>query len=424
MLKGFNCALLAATLVCVSSASRVQATPAIKTETGRLQDLVARLASSDYVLGDPTVDSRPYVDPTPVLHAFRHLASIMAWGDMKVAAKQAAEVDYEIIEFVDEPSQSKYYVLREDLSRVPTSRGWGSYILNPAGQTEAIVEVPHPIADVQTPEVGGVVFERSKAKGYLLAGAHRLKADVPDLVNSIFHQVHTAWVGPTAQVAAWQIHGFASAKHSFPQGAHVIASTGDGVIAPEIEQLDAICEDQGLASYVFNNRPATSKANKRLNGDVPGVMFTSLAATANEQGRQSRSLGGSFVHVELETQVRLDAQHRERAATVIATAMSEATLRTAATRAQRPRGAASGENVMTLASFATEAAEAASKPELRVAAMPVTDEVMAAPAMPGGEPAPAAEDQGNVASDLVRSATPRPERIDGSRPRRARKRSS
>jgi hypothetical protein len=423
MLKGFNCALLALALVCISAA-RAQATPAIRTETGRLQDLVARLASSDYVLGDPAVDSRPYVDPTPVLHAFRHLASIMAWGDMKVAAKQAAEVDYEIIEFVDEPSQSKYYVLREDLSRVPTSRGWGSYILNPAGQTEAIVEVPHPIADVQTPEVGGVVFERSQAKGYLLAGAHRLKADVPDLVNSIFHQVHTAWVGPTAQVAAWQIHGFASAKHSFPQGAHLIASTGDGTVVPEIEQLDAICEDQGLASYVFNNRPATSKANKRLNGDVPGVMFTSLAATANQQGRQSRSLGGSFVHVELETQVRLDAQHRERAATVIATAMSEATLRTAATRAPRSRGDAGGENVMTLASFATEAAASASKPEVRVAAMPVMNEAVPAPAETGGEAAPAAESDENAVSDLVRSATPQPERIDGSRPRRVRKRTS
>jgi hypothetical protein len=423
MLKGFNCALVALAIVCMSAAG-VHATPAIKTETGRLQDLVARLASSDYVLGDPAIDNRPYVDPAPVLHAFRHLASIMAWGDMKVAAEQAAAVDYEIVEFVDEPSQSKYYVLREDLSRVPTSRGWGSYILNPAGQTEAIVEVPHPIADVQTPEVGGVVFERSQAKGYLLAGAHRLKADVPDLVNSIFHQVHTAWVGPTAQIAAWQIHGFASEKHSFPRGAHVIASTGDGMIAPEIEQLDAICEDQGFTSYVFNNRPAKSKANKRLNGDVPGVMFTSLAATANEQGRQSRSLGGSFVHVELETQVRLDAQHRERAATVIATAMSEATLRTAATRTQRSRGDVGGENVMTLASFAAEAAEAASKPELRVAARPVMDEVMAAPPMPGGEPAPIAEGDEDVASDLVRSATPQPERIEGSRPRRVRKRIS
>jgi hypothetical protein len=423
MLKGFNCALAALALVCVFT-PRVHATPAIKTETGRLQDLVARLASSDYVLGDPAVDSRPYVDPTPVLHAFRHVASIMAWGDMKVAAKQAAEVEYEIVEFVDEPSQSKYYVLREDLSRVPASRGWGSYILNPTGQTEAIVEVPHPIADLQTPEVGGVVFERSQAKGYLLAGAHRLKADVPDLVNSIFHQVHTAWVGPTAQVAAWQIHGFASAKHSFPQGAHLIASTGDGTVAPEIEHLDAVSEDQGLASYVFNNRPATSKANKRLNGDVPGVMFTSLAATANEQGRQSRSLGGSFVHVELETQVRLDAQHRERAATVIATAMSEATVRTAAMRTQRASGGASSENVMTLASYANESANAASKPELRVAARPVTDEAVAAPAESGADPAPAIEGDPEVASDLVRSATPRPERLDGSRPRRARKRTS
>jgi hypothetical protein len=321
MTKRLACsfALAAASLAAASAAA---ADPPLKTETGRLQDLIARLASRDYVLGESHRDERPYIDPSPVLNAFRHVAAALAWGDVSDAARKAADIDYEIVNFIDAHTDAKYYVLREDLSRVDAARGWGSYILNPESRVDALVEVPHPLADAQTPEIGGAVFERAEAKGFLLAGTHREKADVPDLVDSIFHQVHMAWVGPAAQVAAWQIHGFARQNHSFPRGAHVVASTGDGVIAPEVASLDRICENQGLKSYVFNDRPAESRANKMLNDDVPGVTFSSLAATTNEQGRLSRSLGGSFVHVELESVVRLDEEQRERAATVIAAAMS------------------------------------------------------------------------------------------------------
>lgn len=299
----------------------------IRSETGRLQEFIGTLASSDYVLGEPAVDARAYVAPGPVLHAFSRLATDLAWGDVRAAAAEAAQLDYEVVEFVDATTHRKYFVLREDLSRGQPSRGWGSYIINRDSQVDAIVEVPHPVADAQTPEIGAMVFEQANAKGFLLAGAHRLKADVPDLVDSVFHQVHAAWIGPAAQVAAWQIHGFSSSKHSFPDDADVIASTGDGVIAPEVENLDAMFENQGLRSYVFNNRPAKSPVNERLNGDVPGVTFTSLAATTNEQGRYSRRLGGSFVHVELESQMRLDAAQRERAAAIIAAAMDAAPAR-------------------------------------------------------------------------------------------------
>jgi hypothetical protein len=215
-------------------------------------------------------------------------------------------------------------VLREDRERVDPIRGWGSYIINPHSRIDALVEVPHPIADAQTPEIGGLVFENAEAKGFLLAGAHREKADVPDLVESIFHQVHTAWIGPFARVAAWQIHGFAGFKHAFPRGAEVVASTGDGDIVPEVTALDSMLEDRGLNSYVFNDRAADSRLNKRLNQGVPGVTFTSLAAKQNEQGRLSRSMGGAFVHVELETSVRSKEDVREVAASVIASAMAGA----------------------------------------------------------------------------------------------------
>jgi hypothetical protein len=323
MTKGLVCSLLLAILA--QAASRpAGAAPAIKTESGRLQKLIEKLASGDYVLGEPNVDKRPYIDPTPVLHAFRHLASALAWGDLADAARRAAELDYEVVKFTDNRTKNDYYVLREDLNRVKDPRGWGSYIVNPESKTDAIVEVPHPMADAQTPEIGGAVFEQAEARGLLLAGAHRDKADVPDLIDSIFHQVHMAWVGPAARVTAWQIHGFASYKHSFPRGVNVVASTGDGVVAPEVASLDAMFEEQGMTTYVFNDRPADSRVNRRLNGGVPGAKFMSLAATSNEQGRLSRSLGGSFVHVELESAVRSDSAARAAAAAVIAAVISGA----------------------------------------------------------------------------------------------------
>ena len=120
----------------------------------------------------------------------------MAWGDVRAAARQAEKLDYEVVEFQDEQTKKPYFVLRENLAVVETIRGWGSYIINPHSNVDALVEVPHPFADMHTPEIGGRVFVECEAKGYLLAGAHRAKADVPDLVDSVFHQVHTAWIGP------------------------------------------------------------------------------------------------------------------------------------------------------------------------------------------------------------------------------------
>jgi len=313
--------ILLCTALAACSASTIQA-QSVKAESGRLQTLIARLASTDYVLNDASRDPRPYVDPTPALNAFRHLASALAWGDVRVAARKAAKLDYEVVEFTDTETKSEYYVLREDLSRIKAIRGWGSYIINPNSRIDALVEAPHPIADKQTPQIGGLVFEQSGARGFLLSGTHRNKADVPDLIDSIFHQVHMAWIGPLARVAAWQIHGFDGGKHAFPSGAAVIASTGSGQVAPEVRDLHALMEDRGLTSFVFNDKGPEAGVNKRLNKGVPGVTFSPLAATKNEQGRLSRSLGGSFIHVELEAGIRTNPDSRELAASVIAAAMA------------------------------------------------------------------------------------------------------
>jgi hypothetical protein len=176
-------------------------------------------------------------------------------------------------------------------------------------------------------------------------------------------------------VTAWQIHGFDGQKHPFPNGTQVVASNGEGAIAPEIAALDSAMDQRGMPSYVFNQLPADNDENKQVNGDVPGVAFRSLAAAKNEQGRLSRSLGGEFVHVELEGNVRSNEESRKRASSAIAIAMASA-----------PRGEEADGRVR-LASLEVEqspisvAVNGVAEPEVRVAAK-MADEapVAAAPA--------------------------------------------
>ncbi len=303
----FLCAILFALPTMASSAPR----------TGTLASLVTELVSPDYLLRSPSADPRPYANPSKVLAKFRKAALLMERGELLDAAKVARSFSYEVYEFVDVVTQQHYYVLRENLAEAKTSRGWGSYLLNPNGLIPALVEVPHPLDDSNTASIGAQIFAEG-AKGLVLAGAHRDKADVPDLVDSPFHQVHVAWLGSSGRVAAWQIHGFARSKHGFPKKTDAVISAGDGrVLLPMIE-LDVRLHERGFNSFVFNDLKPKSKLNKQLNAGVPGRRFSSLAATQNEQAKYSRQIGSDFVHVELDTSIRSNPERRRVAAELIA----------------------------------------------------------------------------------------------------------
>src|SRR5690606_26626152 len=135
-------------------------------------------------------------------------AKLLDRGEVEEAARLATEVEYEVVEFVESESEGRFLLLREDLNRLAQPRGWGSYLLNPKSELPAIIEAPHPRDDAHSAEVAALVFLQG-AKALLIAGARRDKADVPQMVDSVFHQVHVAWTGTLGNVAAWQIHGFA-----------------------------------------------------------------------------------------------------------------------------------------------------------------------------------------------------------------------
>jgi len=283
---------------------------------------VDELTSREYTLRKPSEDERPYEDPNDALRDARHAAASLAVGDLEAAAKAASAIAYELLEFYDTDAHRTYYLLREDLAKLPAARGWGAYLLNPDPKFHALIEAPHPIDDSKTAPLAAGVFEAG-ARGLLLATAHRQKADVPDLVESVFHQVHSAWIGGQALLPVLQIHGFLASKHDFPSGAEVILSTGGGQVIKELKALDKRFDEQGFPGYVYNELDPESPNNRQVNGDSPGERFWSLAATKNEQGKHARKRGGRFMHLEFEHAVRHDEERREQAARIVAETMVE-----------------------------------------------------------------------------------------------------
>lgn len=293
----------------------------LRTLSGTLPELVAELTSSRYFLYGPKSDPRPYLQPDEALSTISQTARMLDHGEVEEAARLADEVDYELVEFIDRETEQRYLLLRENLEKLAEPRGWGSYILNPESDLPALIEAPHPIDDAHSASVAAMVFARG-SKALLIAGAQRDKADVPDLINSVFHQVHVAWSGTLGRVATWQIHGFAIEKHPFPENARAILSTGAGDVPGEIVQLKAELASRGLPGYVFNHLEPSAELNIEVNDGTPGFRFRSLAATKNEQGRHVREQGGTFVHVELERSVRTSDQQRQQAAEAIAEAIA------------------------------------------------------------------------------------------------------
>jgi hypothetical protein len=97
---------------------------------------------------------------------------------------------------------------------------------------------------------------------------------------------------------------------------------GTNVMSTNIVTLDQHLEWNTIKAYAYNDALATNHPlNLSVNEGVAGTNFDGLAATHNVQGKYSRALGGTFVHIESATNVRTNAALRTRAADAIANAI-------------------------------------------------------------------------------------------------------
>jgi len=283
-------------------------------------DLVAQVARLKQLA--PAKYSQQYQPPTKQeLAQFQALAEALVLENMNRALALANRLNYQLVQFTERASQQPLLGVWEKPQKNQSKRGWGSYWINLAAQTPDLVECPHILFDRLTPEIGAQIFRLSKARGFLMAGAHRNAnglgtADVCDPIASMFQAVHKGWSKDGANT--WQIHGFSDpVTKGFPKPTQIVLSNGTGNVSQPMIALDQMLEKHGFSTYVYNELSPGTAINQTLNGEVAGTRFSSLAATQNVQGIYSRQIGAPFYHIEIEPHVRAQARHRERLAQAI-----------------------------------------------------------------------------------------------------------
>jgi hypothetical protein len=196
--------------------------------------------------------------------------------------------NYSFFQFYDQASTETLYVIVEN---TPTQRGWGTFIYYPTSQKNIMIEVPHPIWDTNTWEMGIKTFMTIKAKWFIMAGTHRYansdsSSDMSHVTQSIFYTAHTT----IASYRAVQIHGFS--KSNNPGYPDVVMSNGTRYPPNEIYNLQTNYRLVGFSVGVYSASTSSALGN--------------LGATTNKQGQWSNSHGKLFFHIEHDNPLRTE----------------------------------------------------------------------------------------------------------------------
>src|SRR5262245_20244932 len=163
-----------------------------------------------------------------------------AWADAHVQAKTLSST-YNVVRFVDAPSQRTYYVLMEGLpGHIPAAvgrpssvtisdpadtsrRGWGTYVFDPVPRRALSLSAPHPHDDLDTAEQAAEAYVGLQGRTLLIAGSDRdqnsarasceqssrpyLEADVSHTSESVFQMAFEEIY--SSDVFTWhiQFHG-------------------------------------------------------------------------------------------------------------------------------------------------------------------------------------------------------------------------
>lgn len=275
-------------------------------------------------------NSNLYQPPTTNdLESFKILANALISLDIDKALNKASDLNYEVVRFVDTPTQQVFYGLRERRIHNYPLRGWGSYFINASYKADALIEIPHILFDLFSEEIGAKVFLMSAARGVLISGAHRNAngagtADVCNPIKSIFQEVHKAWV--LSKTKTWQIHGFSiSTKSKLPVITQSVLSSGQSNLSTEVLDLSKRMNNRGFLTHIYNKLSGSTFLNQLVNQSVAGTAFSHLGATKNIQGIYCRSVGNPFIHVELDKSIRFSTTRRDRVARVIADSIKAVT---------------------------------------------------------------------------------------------------
>lgn len=237
----------------------------------------------------PGRDSEAYIQPgDDDLQRFENAFEYLKSGDHQSALNEVDRYRYNISILNLEDFPDPLIVLYEEL---PISRGWGTYIYNPGYAHNSAIQIPHPLFDMDTPEMGIKLFKALQSRWFILAGTHRYanesgEADMSHNEKTVFQTAHK-----TSQ-AEWvpQLHGFNDQNPVYDDYPEIIISNGT-TTPHEIQfNLQQSLQDRSFTVGVYNEETQDD--------------LSRLAATQNVQGQYSRVFDEKFIHLEFANPLR------------------------------------------------------------------------------------------------------------------------
>ncbi|MFJ8198646.1 hypothetical protein [Streptomyces sp. NPDC096152] len=218
------------------------------------------------------------------------------------AQQQLSQLDFTVRTLVDRVSGHRYAEIADRTDDAVAPRGWGRMYVDLDHRARWSVQVPHPVADQGTEQLGVGVLRGSPGGILVIAGAHR-KAGRGDAAD-VAHRRDTVFDAVCDELArrrlpGIQVHGFAD--DSAP-GYDVVASTGRGSAGRD--------DGRRLADALRAKGFAVCRAWAR---SCP------LEGHENVQGGRADSEDLPFLHVEFAHAVRDDTTRMGRAVTAVDT---------------------------------------------------------------------------------------------------------
>lgn len=258
-----------------------------ESRNGHLFDLIEAIVEDM-----PQSNSDDYIPPTENERAFFGEAIRAIVADSLTRAEALADsLNYALYDWLNSNDNRHYYVWKEKNS--DAFKGWGTFIFNPQAKQGIAIEIPHPLWDSYTWQVGIEYFLRYQPRFFLMAGTHRYAngrdpapADVAHNKVNNFHIMHREIAPLVAHTM--QIHGFSrDGNDNYSNYPDVVLSNGTAEPSDILDTLAMNLRDAGYSAGIFD-----------------GEDYGYLGATTNTQGQYSNGEKFSFIHIELEYFIR------------------------------------------------------------------------------------------------------------------------
>ena len=257
----------------------------------------------------PPAGSNGFVVPTPTERSdWKRLIGFLLDGNIE-AVRSIIEQQfpsYALIHFTDTGTDQPVWLLQE---RPPIERGWGAVVVNPSADRDLVVEVPHPVFDLDTHTQGADLFRETGARVLLLAGTSRCANEAPSPCDGQSSVCGT--FGP------YRVSDMAHVTNAPFQAAHEVFT--DRFPAATVLNLhgngNSSCETVFLSDGVANETSSAVEdlrqalQDRGVEAGHPGTSMCPLEGTTNVQGRHTNgstvpctepatSAAETFIHVE------------------------------------------------------------------------------------------------------------------------------